>query len=241
MILECDIGNSFCKWRIIDASGQAKRAGSFAYDQGFDAILLQPDIKRVRVACVAGDETEERFRQWLVSVLGLEAEFARTTSQCAEVSCAYSKPSKLGVDRWLALIAGYQQVKGAVLVVDVGSALTVDAVDAAGVHLGGYIVPGQQLMANSLLRDTEQVTFELVLAAASPRFGATTDDSVYGGIAAALLGAVNVAVAEASKQIPEGFAILLTGGGGQVLQEHMPADAQLVPDLVLNGLRWVLP
>jgi type III pantothenate kinase len=241
MILECDIGNSFCKWRIVGASGQIEGAGRFTYKQGFDAILLQSDIERARTACVAGGEIEGQFRQWLDSSLGLEAEFARTASQCEGVSCAYSQPSKLGVDRWLALIAGYQQVKGAVLVIDVGSALTIDAVDAAGVHLGGYIIPGQQLMANSLLHDTEQVRFESVLEAASPRFGASTGGSVYGGIAAALLGTVNVAVTEANEQIPEGFAILFTGGGGHVLQEQMPEGTRLVPDLVLDGLRWVLP
>ena len=70
---------------------------------------------------------------------------------------AYPEPAKLGVDRWLAMLGGHALERGAVCVVSVGTAMTIDGVDADGRHLGGVIVPGPDLMVGSLLKNTSDI------------------------------------------------------------------------------------
>ncbi len=240
LILECDLGNSRCKWRLRDADRVVSR-GVASLEDGFRGLPLDPRCNRIRVASVAHPEPETELRRRL-SALPVAPEFAASAPQSAGVRNAYGDAyARLGVDRWLARVAGYRQVEGAVLVLDAGSALTADLVDACGEHLGGYILPGARMMHSSLLEATGRVRFVPGEAAEQGLdFGKDTAAAVHAGVLAAQVGAAQVAIAEADRRIPEGFAILVTGGGGQALLEHLPTGVQWSPDLVLDGLAWVL-
>ena len=242
-VLECDLGNSRCKWRLLGEEGSALEMGSFFYREGFERLPLPQNVQRIRVSAVADDTVVAGFRSRLQE-LGVEPEFAQSSAAAAGVVNAYiDSPEKLGVDRWLAVIAAYNRCGGAVLVIDAGSALTVDLVAADGVHLGGYIVPGGQLMMSSLRSDTGGVRFEPGDYSAGLAFGGTTADAVNAGVLAAQAGAVLVAIEEARRRIPKDFAILLAGGGAGALKAglNLGSDVEEVPDLVLDGLRWLLP
>ena len=240
LILECDIGNSRCKWRLLSANGSIIDQGCTEHAQGFADLSVPTIVERVRVACVAGDHIVRQFTE-RISHYGIEPEFAVSTPAAAGVSCAYGRhAASLGVDRWLAVVAAYQRRQGAALVIDVGSALTADLVTADGQHLGGYILPGAALMKNALFADTD-VRFAPKDHTAGLAYGCSTADAVQAGVLASQVGAITVAITEAKRRISEDFAILLTGGGAASMADYLQCDVVEVPDLVLDGLRWLLP
>jgi type III pantothenate kinase len=98
--------------------------------------------------------------QWSKHQFGIAPQFARSTFTAANVSSAYDVPERLGVDRWLAMLAAYNSLSEAVVVIDLGSAMTADGISKAGHHVGGYIAPGLRMMAQSLLARTDLVRFD---------------------------------------------------------------------------------
>lgn len=242
-ILECDVGNTRCKWRVLSEE-KILRSGQFVHRQGFDDLVLTPKVDRARVVSVASPNVLERLTRRLREA-GLKVEIATSNAVACGVVNGYEVPSRLGVDRWLAIIAGYKQVQKPVLIVDAGTALTVDFVDAAGLHLGGYILPGATLMRSSLLSSTEGVRFDMSQREQSLGWGRNTCVAVDAGVLAAQVGVVVVAAYEANRQLGRDFAILLTGGDAEIIKTHLPNDighkVELVPGLVLDGLAWVLP
>jgi type III pantothenate kinase len=243
VILECDIGNTRCKWRVVAGENILQR-GSFRHQQGFGSLAELADLQRIRVACVAHAAVLEQFKQQL-KVLGLPVEVAATAATLGDISNAYADPVRLGVDRWLAVVAAFHLQGGAALVIDAGSALTADLIDQQGRHLGGYILPGTALMKASLLADTGGVRFEKGDYSAGVVLGCSTAEAVNAGVMAAQIGAVLTAVSESGRQVQEDFAILLTGGDAELIAANLPAELagkiNHIPELVLDGLQWVLP
>ncbi|WP_101760312.1 type III pantothenate kinase [Oceanicoccus sp. KOV_DT_Chl] len=242
MILECDVGNTRCKWRLINAT-EITAAGGFAHRDGLCWPSLS-GVNRVRIVSVVAPDVLKEVAASLIA-RGLKPELAATASNTGGVRCGYVDIAKLGVDRWSALVAAYQRCNKAVLVLDAGSALTVDLVDDEGSHLGGYIVPGQSLMKSSLLKDTANVSFDSNASPSGLDFGVNTATCVSAGILASQVGTVSIAIDEARRRIGQDFAILLTGGDAEVILHHLPeviADQIMwVPDLVMDGLKYLLP
>lgn len=243
MILEIDLGNTRAKWRLMDGR-QAVARGVFVQGNSLEKMLPCENIDRIKVVSVASHSILQALRAQL-SLLGVELEMALSAKTTAGVSNGYAQPERLGVDRWSAVVAAYQQRRSAVLVVDAGSALTVDAVDASGVHLGGYITPGLGLMRNSLLQNTGGVRFERNSYDLGVSFACNTDDAVSAGLLASSVGAVLVALAEAEKILVSGFDVVMTGGDAGLIEPFLPemtsGSITVVPELVLDGLQWLLP
>lgn len=243
MILECDIGNTRCKWRLRNGVAIVDR-GAFAHDEGFGELARLEDIGRVKVACVAKPKVVENLNDQLAT-MGLAAEMAQSTASAAGVENMYSDPTRLGVDRWVAIIAAHNRKAGASLIIDAGSALTADLVAANGQHLGGYISPGIRLMKQVLLNDTGKVRFQGGAQEQGLEFGQSTADAVNAGVLAAQLGLVQIAIDQSKRRIGKDFAILLTGGDANLfpdyLSEELQESVEIVPELVLDGLQWVLP
>jgi type III pantothenate kinase len=240
MILECDIGNTRTKWRLLDGRLSVDSGSLNTVDCGFHGLPVNPVIERVRVACVAGSELELKLQGWVSENLGLSCEFARTGAQAAGVTNCYEHPGKMGVDRWLAALAAYSEYRSAVLVIDLGSALTAEVVDDNGCHIGGYIIPGAGLMRQALLTGTEQVRFDDELPV-SLALGRSTAEAVSYGISVAVVGTVKQIIEQAGQSLPEGFNIVLTGGGAQGVRPYLADTLDWRPDLVLDGLRFLLP
>lgn len=241
LILECDLGNSRCKWRIRDEFAVIVDRGFAHASDEFQGMPVGKAVTRILVASVAGTEILDALMRALLR-FNVSIEFAFSQRESAGIVNAYGKDfARLGVDRWLAIVAAYKRTGSAVLVLDAGSALTADLVDHAGVHLGGYIVPGAQLMKSALLADTGHVRFDQAAHTMSMEFGCSTQEAVDAGILAAQVGAAKVAVEQARKRIRSDFAILVTGGEGHDLVQYLGVSVKEVPDLVLDGLAWVLP
>lgn len=146
---------------------------------------------------------------------------------------SYQREEKMGVDRWLAMIAGLEMTSHPFCVIDVGTAITCDFV-ADGQHLGGWIIPGFEIMRNALVENTAKVTADdkipLTLS-----LGTNTEDCVSQGCMAAVKGVYLSAVDYlSSKQSP--FVVIIGGGGKNMLAFKHSADTICSANLVVHGL-----
>jgi type III pantothenate kinase len=236
--LEIDAGNTFVKWRLRQAdkvTDEGCLQTAQVRDGRAEVPLVWAQAEQARVASVAGDLVNGWFRGVLAD-LSIPVDFAQVSMQRHGLKNAYANPQQMGVDRWVAMLAAWQQQRKAVCVVDAGSAVTVDFVDATGQHLGGYILPGLRLLQESLLGATAGVRWAELPDDTSLQPGNSTATCVYNGghyLLAALLQRV--------KSDCEGYAIdhiILTGGDAVGLQRQTHIG-QVQPALVLDGLRWL--
>ncbi len=228
MILQMDIGNSATKWRLRDA-GRTVEQGVVEAGEILPEPVMQPAA--VWVASVADSDSEARLAALSLQRWDLEPWFARSSAAACGIANSYSEPQRMGVDRWLAMIAAYGLVGGAVCVVDAGSALTIDFLDTAGRHRGGYILPGMAMMERALLGDTARVRFgEAPRDRLEP--GNSTESAVYNGLQLAQVGAV----ATAMERFGSGCALVFGGGKGELLRQLLGQGGRYEPQLVLDGL-----
>ena len=249
MILELDLGNTCWKWRLLEENSSRvlergiAESGQWLSGRFPDSWASKPS--RVRIASVVGAQVEQALSASLSGYCSPSIEFARSSAECAGVRNGYVEPVRLGVDRWLMLLAAYREFQEPVLVVSAGSALTIDVVDRAGGHCGGYIIPGPRLMAESLLRDTAGVRFTQRDSFGDLLFGLETDHCVHNGIAVAQVGAVKLAWKRAEAMLEDSLAVVVAGGYGEGLAASLGElgihRAYLRKELVLDGLRWALP
>jgi type III pantothenate kinase len=242
VILELDLGNTRGKWRMLaDGRVVARGVGMVADWSRGELPSEWVGVARTRAASVLAEAAGAMLSAVLQKRFSVVTEFARSTAECAGVRSAYEQAGSLGVDRWLGIVAAYAEFKRAVVVVSAGTALTIDWVDAVGMHRGGYIIPGARLMAEALLRSTDRVRFDGLPLLASAAPGRETGDCVYNGIALALAGAVQLALTQARAAL--GDVQLVFAGGDAATLSGLLADEVVAmrPDLVLDGLRLALP
>lgn len=253
MILEVDIGNSSIKWRLRNGvelllSGRYEHDGSPDYTCVFASLESRPE--KVFVVSVIRKE-QKRLSAWSVSNWHQEPVFASVSQCCAGVSNAYKDVSQMGPDRWVAMVAAFNLYSRPCLVVDSGSATTVDLLLASGAHLGGYIVPGFHLMREALFRDTDRVKLAAIDYDEPPIAGRSTEAAVASGLQLMQLGLVDTALFELLAAGAHQPVVVLTGGGGErlanLLQEHLSRQSRLAcidrivveQDLVFKGLPFV--
>jgi type III pantothenate kinase len=156
----------------------------------------------------------------------------RPGAQAGGVRNSYAQPSQLGPDRWAALVAARRQVPGACVVVNAGTALTVDALDAEGVFRGGLIVPGLNLMRQALAANTARLQ---VGGGLFQDFPANTADAIHSGTIQAACGAVDRLRHLLGGDHSE-VAIILSGGAAPELQQHLRPPVLCRENLVLEGV-----
>jgi type III pantothenate kinase len=245
MILLLDIGNSSIKWCWLDG-GQLCDAGKVLHaDAELTSVLDEawrdlPQPGAVWVSNVAGSELAGALEQWLQQHWGLLPQYVSSSEARGEVRNAYGEPGRLGVDRWLALLAAYEISKQAVCIIDCGTAITVDVLAGSGQHLGGLIVPGLGMMRDALYAGTEGVQ-EVV--AESPTGGLLARDTagaVEGGSLYAVVAFIDRVCADMKKELDEPMTCLLTGGDASEILPLLNAEVEHEPLLVLQGLALIV-
>ncbi|MDX1733818.1 MAG: type III pantothenate kinase [Halioglobus sp.] len=232
--LQLDVGNSSAKWRLLRGAqvierGRLDTRDPASREAGLGAL---PGPGHIWISSVASPEAEADLGEWLRQRWGVQPWFARTEARTGELVNSYRDPSRMGVDRWLAMLGARARHTGRLCVVDAGSALTIDLVAADGRHEGGYIIPGPQLMERALLLDTDRVRFDEDIGyGLTP--GASTAEAVRHGIALAQAGAVALALDAAGPDVP---ALYFCGGGGEALMGLLDRTGEWAPDLVFEGL-----
>ena len=225
-----DIGNSRVKWAVAE-HGELKVGAAFPSDAaefGKSLDRLWRDMGAPRAAHasnVAGDAMADRLAEWVARRWNLPVRFARSEARAHGVINGYRQPERLGVDRWMGLIALRHDYALPACLVDCGTALTLDVLDETGRHLGGLIAPGPALMRRALLRETQGVRPEGT-AAGGP-LGLDT---------AACAGLVEKTLSELAPALDRAPTLVLSGGDGGLLGQALPIPYRLAPDLVLRGL-----
>jgi type III pantothenate kinase len=187
-----------------------------------------PQPQRVVVACVSDNALLAQVQIAVYRLWHCEIERVQAQAQALGVTNAYAQPETLGVDRWLVLLAARHDYPLPSCVVDCGTAITVDVLNADGVHQGGLISAGLHLMRNALTTQTAALPF----ANAAPPLGLATytEAAIYNGTLTAAVGLIEqVFLQHAPCQL------LLTGGDADIIARAMP-HAQVDADLVLRGL-----
>ncbi|KFX67654.1 pantothenate kinase [Pseudomonas taeanensis MS-3] len=246
MILELDCGNSFIKWRLVSGAASKACCGGVV-GSGEELVLAlreQPvTVLGCRLVSVRTDEETSCLVDALERAFAIKCVCARPAAELAGVRNGYEQYERLGLDRWLALVGAYHQVHRACLVLDLGTAVTSDFVDADGGHLGGFICPGVPLMRNQLRTHTRRIRYddvvaELAMKSLSP--GRSTAEAVERGCSLMLQGFVHTQLDLARECLGESFEVFLTGGDASLVADIIPS-ARVMPDLVFIGLAMACP
>jgi type III pantothenate kinase len=188
----------------------------------------------VVVSNVGGAVVAESLSRWLAERWGVVPQFARVVQDLAGLHTQYQYPEKLGVDRWLAALAGFHLSQGAVCVVDAGTALTIDVVTTDGQHLGGLIAPGLALMARSLTQGTAQLQIDTVQPVT--QIANHTAAAISLGCREAVAGLLVQFAARVGRELADRPIWWVTGGEAATLLELSDLPLRHAPDLVLQGL-----
>lgn len=233
-----DLGNSRLKFAPLRDGGVGDIVAighdGTAFAPGWEA-RLPAQLDAACMATVAAPELSARLAGALAA-RGARVAYARTLASLDGLRIAYAQPERLGVDRFLALLGAHARGARAALVVGVGTALTVDLLDAGGLHRGGRIAPSPDLMRAALHARAPALAER---GGTYGEFAADTDDALASGCEGAALALVERSLDEASRLLgSEAPELLLHGGGAPVLLPRLPGAVH-APALVLQGLaRW---
>lgn len=227
-----DLGNTRVKCAPLHADGSIGEILAIVHDDGTDWLDALPSGD---VACIASVAADAR-RAALVDALCTR--FTRlhrvgTERVLGSLRIAYDNPAHLGVDRFLAMLG--QCGDGPALVVGVGTALTIDLLDADGRHHGGRIAPSPQLMREALHARATQLP---VAGGSYAEFANDTDHALASGCEGAVLALVERSMDAAGSVLGVKPVLCLHGGGAEALRDRLPVH-HWRPDAVLRGLaRW---
>ncbi len=242
--LALDVGNTRLKWAHYAAPvvGSPVLAHGAVFLENIDKLadeewLGLPTPSHILGCVVAGDavkrRVEEQMEHWDVL-----PRWVVSSAQEAGVTNGYDHPTRLGADRWVAMIGARHRLLGRgirkpCVVVMVGTAVTVEAIDAAGKFLGGIILPGHGIM----LRALESGTAGLHVPTGEVKdFPTNTSDALTSGGTFAIAGAVQRMVENTTRHCGEAPECIMTGGAGWKMAPSMSVKVELVESLIFDGL-----
>ena len=234
-ILTIDSGNTFIKWGLYDRcdlvfQGKVKQEESSILAQAWQNI---PKPSTIIVSNVAGDAAHKNLIV-LCSAWKMKPHWLTAVRQQCGVRNLYSNPGQLGSDRWAALIAAWNHELQASLVINIGTAMTVDVLSDSGDFLGGLILPGPDLMFNVLKAHTAIPCTNL---GKFEQFPVCTSDAIYSGVIQSLVGAI-----ERMNQVlcmHLGYSMqncIISGGASSLILPHLRIQTTVIDNLVLEGL-----
>jgi type III pantothenate kinase len=231
-----DIGNTRLKWACWD--GAHLHAGSsIAHGENVDFAALFADAPRpvdLWVASVAAPAMDAALAQFARERWQREPHFVRSSANACGVRNAYAQPERLGIDRFLGLIAVHAAQPGAAVIAGCGTALTLDALAADGTHLGGLIAPAPELMRSALLGNTARLGN--LPPAEVVEIATDTAAAVMSGSWLAAAALLERFAAQAAQRLGATPALILGGGGAGALSELIALPHRIDAALVLRGL-----
>ncbi len=238
-VLAVDAGNTRVKWGIYDGREWLLR-GAFptsaaGTSEAFDHLPHNLDVDRIMVSNVAGPQVANAIKDTLYGI-GKPIAFIESQAEQCGVSSRYDPVNVLGTDRWAAMIAAHvssPRIPKPQLVVMAGTALTVDALTAQGVFIGGIIVPGTALMRSSLSRGTAQLPGD---AGDYQTFPQNTRNAISTGAIEACSGAIQRMYTHLSAHTGDVPRCIAGGGAIHVLSPHLPFPVTINENLVMDGL-----
>ena len=245
MFLAIDVGNTRLKWALYEQA----RPGSLAAAQGAEflenidklaggAWRHQPAPKKMLGCAVAADAVKVRVQEQMEELWDVPLSWVHANASEAGLINGYDHPTRLGADRWVAMIGARHRILARgparpLVVVMVGTAVTVEAVSADGRFLGGLILPGHGIM----LRALESGTAGLHVPTGEVReFPTNTSDALTSGGTYAIAGAIERMVTHLRRHSGQDPVCIMTGGAGWKMAPSMSVPFELVDNLIFDGL-----
>lgn len=242
-----DIGNTRVKIAVLD-EGAYRHIGAFALssfldaDDSFKQLADTLHIDEVFISSVASIEVLEEIKAAILNAWGVFSIVLTAQQACCNLTSGYDVFHQLGVDRWMALQGAMELVNEPFIVIDAGTAMTVDAV-ADGLHLGGFIVPGLTSLRQALAKDASALTLvdtssiqELEDKNVDTLLATNTNSAILGGTLYMSAAFINTFVSDLNQQLTSQFNVVLTGGDAQTLLPLIDFKTLVVSDLVLKGM-----
>jgi type III pantothenate kinase len=238
-MIAVDVGNSRMKWGLFIFGRPAlvallPLADEDAWDRQLHAWLPDAAVNWA-VASVNRDDSEP-FVSWI-----LRREFPSPVvlddPSVLPLRVELDRPQGVGIDRLLNAVAVNERrpPRAPAVIVDAGSAITVDAISADGAFLGGTIAIGLALAARGLHEFTYWLP-HLTVNAAPPAVGKSTAEAMQSGLFWGAVGAIKELIARVAATLPGEPLVYLTGGDGELLAPHLERQVELVPELTLHGI-----
>jgi type III pantothenate kinase len=235
MLLVIDIGNTRTKWALADDAGKLLPMEICMNTNIAEVNFPVTEASKVLVSNVAGAKMAQQITQLLQP---LEVVFITATNEACGVKNRYK--SKLGTDRWAALVAVWRNTKHATVVVNAGTAITIDCLGKDGSFLGGTIMPGLYLMHQSLSKNTAQLSVD---ATSSNDFKGDFPDNTQEGIQTGCLNAAAGAIHLMLKRLEKHSGwlpkLIISGGDAHKIAQALNLNAKQViitENIVLQGL-----
>jgi type III pantothenate kinase len=243
--LAVDIGNTRLKWALYEQAmpGAEPVAAGAEFLENIDKLADGewaglPVPERMLGCCVAGDAVKRRVEEQMEELWIAPAHWVVASAAEAGLINGYDHPTRLGADRWVAMIGARHRMLATgterpMVVVMVGTAVTVEAVDQHGRFLGGFILPGHGIM----LRALESGTAGLHVPTGDVReFPTNTSDALTSGGTYAIAGAIERMVAHVRDRCGSEPVRYMTGGAGWKMAPHMVEQFELLESLIFDGL-----
>jgi type III pantothenate kinase len=241
MILLVDVGNSRVKWAAFGDHGIGEQHAA-SYERwsldDWKRELFASRAERVVACSVASEKVRGQIDVAAQEATGRRVEWITATRRAAAVINGYRNAAQLGADRWVAIIGAYRTWLADCCIVDVGTAMTIDIVTAAGRHQGGLIVPGPALMVEALHAQTSDLATRSAGSADAGRSALAdqTRDAIENGCELALAALVERVWRTYSVDAGTSPRLVFTGGAAARVRSWVTLPSDEVPDLVLRGL-----
>jgi len=237
MIILIDIGNTRTKYSIVSDNKRTPMTAisNELFTNDFFNKQFNNAFKMI-VASVNHNKLTDELSAWCKIN---KVTYQRVISEVKKnnVLTGYQQPKKLGVDRWLALVGAAELLPNKnILIIDAGTATTIDLLAANGQHQGGWILAGITTLITSVLAETAQVQAN-DNEKESIAFGLDTSANVHNAAWAATAGTINLAISQAQQQGIPLDEVILTGGNGTLLSTLISQQSRVIDDLVLRGLQ----
>ncbi len=242
--LALDVGNTRLKWALYDSPqpGATLMAHGAEFLENIDKLAEGswsdlPEPSQILGCIVAGDAIRRRVSAQL-ELWDAMPQWVVASSAEAGLSNGYEHPTRLGADRWVAMIGARHRMlargeRRPLVVVMVGTAVTVEAIDPDGKFLGGIIIPGHGIMLRALESGTAGLhvpTGDVV------DFPTNTSDALTSGGTFAIAGAVERMIQHVRQRCGAEPACIMTGGAGWKMAPSMSVPFELVDSLIFDGL-----
>ena len=240
MKLLLDIGNSSVNWASEEESKFFSQ-GSFMYDKNNFENSLQKNISltkntsKILVSNVAGSDIFNSLNSWVKKHGSLELWQSCINRKFKGLKISYTKTEQMGIDRWLSMVACWERYQSSLCIVSCGTALTIDSVDSDGNHLGGYILPGIDLMQKTLIKNTENINFS-IKNDPSIDYASDTKTAVNNGAFLALVSTIDHVVNKFKLELGGVPKCIIYGGNAPLVKSLLGHKFEYEPNLVLHGL-----
>ena len=184
---------------------------------------------------MAGEKVNSQIEAWMTEKWSVGVRFLHSEAQWQNLHNGYENPESLGVDRWVALVGAASKYSYPFVVCDIGTAVTIDMVSHDGNHLGGYIIPGIDMMVHSLIKgtaiDIAPLKFEGGIS--------SVPDNSYSAINQGCIRAVVSLIDSIMSGTEKGCLSIITGGGAEQIAPLLSSESIVENNLIFLGIKCI--